>query len=396
MKIARPRLSFLFFLVFPALFSILLMTGCGQGTMTSNPNPMSGPTPPPAVTNPNNFVYVTVNDTSTIAGLKIDPSGNVSAIAGSPFPAPEGPVGLARTQDFVFVGSAGLLPLTVDKSVITTFRLDQTTGAITQVAVTHSLFPYNLAVDPSGRFLYSNGVAVFSIGTNGQLTALPGSPFGGASSLDDMQGPLVFHSCGKFLYSNGWFSGHNSSPTAIFASVDPASGVPSNGQMLGPLTLNLAITSSGKFMVAADWEAGVQNGICTYTLDPITGAPSGAVLGGQPVTPVACAGAGAFVMDLAVNPGDSFVATAGNSGVSMFRLSSGSLSPVAGSPFAASSSLSLLNFSRDGMYLFAAGPVNPGSPGQVTIFRVDAANGTLIPAPGSPFALNGQPFRLLP
>lgn len=399
MKYARPRSFLRFFLAFPVLFPILLSIGCGQGAMTSNPNPMPGPTPSPAVTNPNNFVYITVNDASMIAGLKVDPSGNMSAIAGSPFPAPEGPVGLARTQDFLFVGSAGLLPLTSDKSVITTFRLDQTTGAITQVAVVHTLFPYNLAVDPFGRFLYAthpDGVAVFTIGASGGLTPIPGSPFGDPSDISDMQGPLTVHSSGKFLYSTGWPSGHGTSPSTVFASIDQASGTLSNGQMIGPDTLSQAITPDGKFMVTANWDGGLEDGLCTFSLDSGTGAPSGASLGGKPVTPIECISTAAYVANVAVSPDNSLVAAAVGGAVSVFKLANGRLSQVAGSPFPSSSPPTLLSFSRDGKFLFGIGPLNTITPAGFTAFRVDVSSGTLTPVPGTPLDLNGQPFQLLP
>ena len=251
---------------------LLLIVGCGQLTMSSSLNATPTPTPVPAIANPNNFVYVTVNQNSTIEGFMINPSGQVSSIPGSPFAVPEGPFGIARNQDFLFAGSFGVNVLSGDKDLITAFRIDPSTGALSQVASLHTLFPLDLAVDTTGQRLYAantGGVGVFSIGTDGHPAEIPGSPFGSPSSLVFVQGSVIFHPSGKFLYSWGTPDGHGDpGPFAIFASVDPRSGVPSNGQMLGPVTGGLDITPDGNFMVASNAELGMQNQVCTYTIDP--------------------------------------------------------------------------------------------------------------------------------
>jgi len=399
MKFSRCRLVFHFFFVCLSCISFLLLVGCGQVATSSMVK--ATPTPTPAVTNPNNFVYVTVNANSTIEGFKIDPSGQVSPIHGSPFPAPEGPFGIARNQDFLFVGSFGVNVLSADKDLITAFRIDPSTGVLSQVASLHNLFSLDLAVDRAGQFLYAvntAGVGVFSLGSDGRPSEIPGSPFGSPSSLVFVQGSLIFHPSGKFLYSWGTPDGHGDpGPFAIFASLDPRSGVPSNGQMLGPATSGLDITPDGKFMVAGNAELGMQNQVCTYTIDPSTGAPSSAVLGGQAVTPFNCLNAAGVLDKVAINPTGSLVAVTGADGITMLHLSNGSLSQVAGSPFSLPFFASRTAFSRDGKYLFVTspGPENPGPLNEVVVFQVNAGTGALMPAPGSPFLLSGPPGRLV-
>ena len=399
MKSARSASFFQLFLVSVGLISLLLMAGCGQMVATSSIASSPTPTPTPAITNPNNFVYVSVYDSSTVEGFKIDPAGNVSAIPGSPFAVPEGPIGLTRNQDFLFVGSDGINVLTPDKDMITSYRIDPATGALTKVASLHTGIPLGLSVDPAGKFLYMPGVDVFTITPTGQLMEIPGAPFGSPSSLVFVQADIVFHPSAKFLYSSGFPDGHGApGPFAIFASVDLTSGVPSNGQMLGPRTTSLAITPDGKFMVASTGPPELQNQLCTYTIDPITGAPSGASLGGKLVTPVSCATTAGFQNQIALNPDGTLVAVTGADGVSMFRLSNGTLSQIAGSPVAVSTPLSLVSFSRDGKYLFVAGAaediVNPNH--QVIVFQVNTATGALTQASGSPFNLSAAPARLVP
>ena len=359
----------------------------------------SSPTPTPAISNPNNFVYVSVYDSSTVEGFKIDHDGNVSAIPGSPFPVPEGPIGIARNQDFLFVGSEGINVLTPDKDMITSYRIDPSSGALTQVASLHTGIPGNLSVAPGGRFLYSDGVDVFSISASGQLAEIPGAPFGSPSSLVFVQGDIVFHPSGKFLYSWGVPDGHGDpGPFAIFASVDAQSGVPSNGQMLGPRTPSLEITPDGKFMVAVTGTVQAQDQVCTYTIDPVSGAPSGASLGGTPVTPFSCTTGPNFLFEVALDPDGTLAAATGLQGLTIFRLSNGMLSQLPNSTYVLQENSQLVSFSRDGKYLFVAGrpAQSPGAINQVEIFRVNSVNGTLTPATGSPFLLTAAPAGMVP
>ena len=357
------------------------------------------PTPIPAISNPNNFVYVSVYNSSTVEGFKIDRDGNVSPIPGSPFPVPEGPIGIARNQDFLFVGSMGINVLTPDKDMITSYRIDPSSGALTQAASLHTGIPETLSVAPGGRFLYSDGVDVFSVSSSGQLAEVPGAPFGSPSSLVFVQGNIVFHPSGKFLYSWGVPDGHGDpGPFAIFASVDPQSGVPSNGQMLGPRTPSLEITPDGKFMAAVTGTVQAQDQVCTYTIDPVTGAPSGASLGGTPVTPFSCANGPNFLYELALDPDGTLAAATGVQGLTIFRLSNGMLSQLPNSTYLLQENSQLVSFSRDGKYLFVAGrpTQTPGAINMVEVFRVDSVNGTLSPAAGSPFLLSAAPAGMVP
>jgi 6-phosphogluconolactonase (cycloisomerase 2 family) len=168
--------------------------------------------------------------------------------------------------------------------------------------------------------------------------------------------------------------------------------------MLGPETDGLVITPDGQFMVASTGTAQLQNQVCTYTIDPNTGAPSGARLGGKQVTPVSCLTALGFLSAVAISPDGTLVAAIAGGAVFMFRLANGMLSQIAGSPFSSPMPLSLVSFTRDGKFLLVAGyseeTVEPSH--QVAIFKVDSTSGTLTTAPGSPFILSAKPARIVP
>jgi methionine-rich copper-binding protein CopC len=132
-----------------------------------------------------------------IFGFKIDMStGNLTPLQGSPFKEDAGP------QMGCTVGcSLGLLADPMGRFVFYSegtgsMKVDATTGALTEVGNTPPANEGNFKTDPSGRFLYAGGsggggatdsVIGWEIGSNGQLTTAPGSPygFGGTTTYGD-------------------------------------------------------------------------------------------------------------------------------------------------------------------------------------------------------------------
>lgn len=114
---------------------------------------------------------------TSIYGYGIDPSTG-ALTAGRPVPGPEHPIAAAFTPrgDFYYAGSAR-------SGQVLGFRVEAD-GQPTPVAEGPGLpeAPLTAVVDSSGRYLYFSlpafeGIAGFSIGHNGALKALPGSPF---------------------------------------------------------------------------------------------------------------------------------------------------------------------------------------------------------------------------
>jgi 6-phosphogluconolactonase (cycloisomerase 2 family) len=395
MKAASPRFFLSTFLIFTTYIFLMFTVGCGQVGMNSNMNPGPSPTPIPGVTNPSNFTYVTVQATSRVEGLKINSGGAVEPIPGSPFMVPEGPLGLARTQQFLFVSSSGFIdPITPDKYLITTYRIDPDTGALTEVARHQSLIPANLSVDPEQRFLYAkmrDGVAVFSIGASGQLVEIPGSPFSSSAGLEGVSGQIVLHPSGHFLYSIGLPSGHDPTVGMIVGTVDPITGAASQGRFIEGTPTAVTLTPDGKFLLATFTNPSVPNSLCSYAIDPVNGYPGGSFSTSAPQS-TSCASSGAGGVDVAVTPSGSFamVTNIGSGSVSVFRISSGILAEVPGSPFPDASGPSWVTFSRDGRLVFVA-----NRSGDVTVYQFDGNTGTLTPVPGSPFKLTGVPVLIL-
>jgi 6-phosphogluconolactonase (cycloisomerase 2 family) len=331
---------------------------------------------------------VTVQSTFSVEGFKIDSTGAVVPITGSPFAVPDTPLGLARTQQFLFVSSINLnVPASPDRELIVTYRIDSDTGALTQVASHPAVNPSDLTVDSTGRFLYAtvrDGVSVFSIGATGQLNEVPGS----LGDLSANLGQIVLHPSGKLFYAGGFpASGHSPSQGTMAANVDPTTGAVLRGQFLDLAARSVTITSDGKFLLATTI-ASAANVVCTYAIDPVNGYPGGSFATLVPQS-TSCAGTGADGLEVVVTPSGSFamVTNPGSNSVSVFRMSSGLLTEVPGSPFPTGIAPGHVTISRDARFVF----VGNSNSDDVTVYQLDNATGKLTPAPGSPFKLSGFP-----
>jgi 6-phosphogluconolactonase len=204
-------------------------------------------------------------------------------------------------------------------------------GAIDKTSVANVI----IACTQTGRFAYianrqSNSISAFGIdpGT-GALLPLSGSPFA----------------------SNG------TTPTALI--VDP------NGQFL-------YVANSGS------------NTVSVYSINATTGGLSAV---GQPVA--TGTGPGAVVVD----PTDHFlyVANLASNNISAFELGSGTLTPVANSPFEVEAEPASLTIDPNGNFLYATN----FSGNNISVFLIDPASGILSGISGSPFAAAAGPLSLV-
>jgi 6-phosphogluconolactonase (cycloisomerase 2 family) len=233
---------------------------------------------------------------------------------------------------------------------ITAFAINATTGALTPVSGSPfviNVAPGVLLIEPKGRFAYapsfdSGAVAAFALdATTGAPTALTGSPFA---------------ACAEY-----------SAPAAV---IDPAG-------------THLYVGGSGP-VPAGDPLDGL---ICAYTIDASSGA----------LTPVA--GSPFHASNdpgnaLAIDPSGKFLFLAGTGGLAEFLVNAdGTLTAVAGSPFAAGENPELLALDPAGPFIYV-GNQSTGSYAQIFGFSIDATTGSLTPVPGSPYANGDVPLSL--
>lgn len=137
------------------------------------------------------FLYAGFGSTDQIFGWSIDSSGILTPVGGSPYAASfMSSVGGNFGTQSIITNPAGTLLFFADtfQDQISVYQIG-TGGTLTATStspVSLTISPVNMATDGLGRYLYvtqsfsdhtGSEVAVFSIGSDGSLTAVPGSPF---------------------------------------------------------------------------------------------------------------------------------------------------------------------------------------------------------------------------
>jgi 6-phosphogluconolactonase (cycloisomerase 2 family) len=270
------------------------------------------------------FLYAVNTQSSTIAGFEILPDGDLSSLAGSPFPSLGTTVSLACNESATFlyqsnfsdqvrrfsIDAAGALAVLGDTTVATSslgmtydfnfdrlflanwasnlssFNVDTSTGDLTPATGTPYAFGtrnHSAVVSPDGRFLAAEGtqqVHVLAVAADGSLSPVPGSPF-----------------------------------------ADPANCE----------TVGLAWSPSGNLLVAGHRNGCTPAGrISVYVVDTSTG-----VLTPAAESPVDTSGGQAVAVGF--SPGGKYLYVGHRTGdvIDAFEVSAdGGLTPVPGSPFA--------------------------------------------------------------
>lgn len=148
-----------------------------------------------------NFLYVGNSGSHDISVFSIGSKGKLTAVSGSPFPIGLSPLNmkLAPAGNFLYV--TGLQP-----GVVIVYSLKAgvpSPVAAVPTGASPAASPFGLAMDLSGSHLYvgnsspDNTISEFSIGSNGLLTLVNGSPIGGT-----LNNPfsLFVDSSGKYLF----------------------------------------------------------------------------------------------------------------------------------------------------------------------------------------------------
>lgn len=190
-----------------------------------------------------NFLYASnYNDPmGSISAYSIDPTtGALTEIAGSPFATQTGWPGPGRlviepSGKFLYVGLGGTVNA---NQFVAAFSIDSSTGALTPVLgspFTTGAGPFSTALDPSGKFLYTanshdNTVSAFTLDSStGALTSVSGSPFA-TGATGGFPFSLAMDPVGKFLYTanqgSGDISGFSISSTTGALSPVPGSPLP--------------------------------------------------------------------------------------------------------------------------------------------------------------------------
>jgi 6-phosphogluconolactonase (cycloisomerase 2 family) len=290
------------------VFSVLKSTGVlspiGQSFNTGK-NPV-------AVTSDlhGRLLYVANTDDNSVSAFGINRADGTTFVApGSPFPVGgANPIALAidRATHFLFIADNGSSTITVARII----RADASLKMVKGSPFATPDPPINLAVAPSGKFLYAavgtNGIEVLSVNPSGALALVneQASPTGNTSNL-------VLSPDGKFLFAV------DDDTTVSAYTVDAVTGkltlVAGSPFAAGDQPAAVAIDPSGRFLYVANQGS---NDISAYainadgSLKQISGSPF--LAGIQPLA-------------ITVDPSGRFVYTTNLSdqSVSLFIISSG-------------------------------------------------------------------------
>jgi 6-phosphogluconolactonase len=227
----------------------------------------------------------------------------------------------------------------------------------------------------------SSNVSAYTIDrTTGALSPIPGSPFAAGS----LPFSVVVDSSGNFAYVAN-FASNNVSAYTIDHTTGALSPVPGSPFAAGTNPFSVAVDPSGNFAYVAN---GCGDPACSlgtvsaYTIDRTTGA-----LSPVPGSPFA---AGSFPSSVAVESSGNFtyVANFFSNNVSAYTIdhTTGALSPVPSSPFAAGSNPRSVTADPSGNFAYVA---NGG--GNISAYTINPTTGSLSPVPGSPFAAGSNP-----
>jgi len=276
---------------------VLLGASCGGGNSTPsakvNPIPACTPSsPPPHAYVLNGFSSDTVSmytvDSCTGALTQTTPA--TVSTGGNEFGAEEMAVDPAGRFAYV----ANLVSNAQDLATIAMYTIDPSTGILTPTTpptVPTGYFPQGIAIDPSGKFVYTansddNTVSMFTINqTTGVLTpTMPPTVATGWSPLS-----ITVDPSSRFAYAANQDDDTVSmytinSSTGVLAPMTPAT-VPTGLSPFG-----VTVDPSGKFAYVPD-AYDSRNTVSQYTIDSVTGVltpnPSGDATAGNSPTSVA-------------------------------------------------------------------------------------------------------------
>ena len=383
---------------------------CGNVGKTTVDITVKGDTLPPP-----KFLYSTQYSAGKVAGYYFNyQNGALFPIGQQPVWAHWGPSRIASDS-----GGYRLYVANQGSHDVSAYFIDRNYGYLNPVPGAN--FPTagwstDIAVHPSNHFIYvttsdddqslplsSNGVTALALQSDGSLAPVPGSPY--ITSGEEFA--LAIDPSGKYLYTTG--VANDSAYTGVIDgySIDQTTGaltplpgspfpiVPAKCQNCFPQEVfyDMAIDPSGKFLIGPGWENGV---IYVYKIDSATGALTNVAgspfIDGEPCSP-GCPGYGPISVTVSANDRFVFVQNELISEVMSYKLdsSSGTLTLEEGN-YGPYNSFSLsedcIRADPSGTLVFALGYDTPTQQGALMGWMVDQSNGSLAPVTGAPFADN--------
>lgn len=254
----------------------------------------------------------------------------------------------------------------------------------------------SLSVSQNGTFTFATALATgaayaVTVGTqpSGQMcTVASGSGTTASANITNVAVTCATSaaSVGKFAYTAS-----NTAGTIYAYTIDATTGaltLVGTPYPDGTHPAAVSLAPNGKFAFSAS-DGGTE--IHAFTIDQTSGALM--EVAGSPF-PVTGFTTGSANPDIAVDPQSThlYLASAADALVAGFAIdpTSGKLTPIAGSPYAAGTNAGgIPAFTPDGKYLYV---VNQNATGSVSGYAVDPTSGQLTPLTGSPFPAGSNPY----
>ncbi len=267
---------------------LLFAVGCGGNANTSNPNPLAScvPSSKPSfayVLNANNTILSYTVNSCTGALTPTNPGS--TATNGNDF----GSESIAVDPYGRFAYVANLMSNAADLATISMYTINPSTGVLTPSTpptVPTGYFPQGIAIDPSGKFVYTansddNTVSMFAINqTTGVLTpTTPPTVPTGSSPLSVTVDPT-----GKFAYV-----ANQDDSTVSMYTINSSTGVltPTTPAAVSANGFGVTVDPTGKFAYVPDDNQAVSEFAINSTTGILTPTAQGVVLAGSAPTSVA-------------------------------------------------------------------------------------------------------------
>jgi len=332
------------------------------------------------------FAYSASDNGTKIHAFTIDQtSGALTELPNSPYTVQGFSVGSAFPDIAVDSNSAHLYLASSGDAKVAAFAIDPTTGGLTELPTVSAgagagAIP---AFSPDGNYLYvmdqattgvgANSVSGYAIGSDGSLTAIPGSPFPAGT------GPtwISFTPDGKFAYvantGEDTISAYSVSSGALAPLSTPTFATNEHPE-------DLTIDVSGTHLYAPVANGSTPGAVDWFTIDPTTGL----LTGGKAVpADTVAAGVTPFFLDIAPNGKFAYVSSKGGAEVFEYSIdpTSGALTPLSPA-FITTGAGSLPQFiTIDGSGKFGY-TANEGT-NNISEFTIDPTSGVLTPIPGN-------------
>lgn len=341
--------------------------------------------------NGNQFSYVSNQDSDSVSAFALDPrSGALVEVAGSPFATG----GDRPSQLTLHPTGPFLYAINQNSGDIAAYTINAETGVLTPIApVTTGTSTPAFAIDPTGSFAYvaasgTGELYTYAIDpTTGALSEVPGSRVTIGTSF----GGMALERDGRFVYAFNFADGE-----ILAFAIDATTGVPTeitgSPFAVGANIRLLATHPNGQFLYA---KRGPQtetaaNGVAVFAIDGATGSLSeitGSPFESGVANPIALAfdrtGSKMYAGHLLIvgTPEINVRAYSVNP-------TTGALTTISGSPFAAPAFPLSLDVDGSDKYLYVAGVQT----NQVTAYSIDSGDGSLLQLPNSPSNVGFNPF----